>query len=63
MIHFHDLLTSFGRAEHAGRAVMDMEQAHLSGPPDGLLLALTEAREAYRAAAQECQRQITSLSP
>jgi hypothetical protein len=63
MIHFHDLLTSFGRAEHASQAVMDLERAHLRGPPDGLLLALTEAREAYSSAAQECQRQITSLCP
>jgi hypothetical protein len=58
---FTDLLRSFGQAEHANRAVAELEQAHKSGPHEGLGLALQEARAAHQLAAEECQRMIDSL--
>ena len=58
---FTDLLRSFGQAEHANRAVAELEQAHMSGPRESLGLALQEARDAHQRAAQECQRMIDSF--
>ena len=59
---FNDLLRSFGQAEHASRAVAELEQAHKSGPHEGLGLALQEAKAAHQLAADECQKMIESLA-
>jgi hypothetical protein len=61
MATFTDLLRAFGQADHASRAVADMEQAHMSGPQDTLALMLAEARDAHHRAAEACQEMIDGL--